>query len=80
MQEHDQCTGHGGGFEDGFCCSHWLFLGQASLVQESVRGWEFHLFHLCSWPSLLFLTQRIKHGKPLSQQTMELGFFFGTEP
>lgn len=29
--------------------------------------------------SFLFLTQRIKHGKPLSQQTMELGFFFGTE-
>ena len=54
MQEHDQCTGHGNGFEDGFCCSHWLFLGQASLVQESVRGWEFHLFHLCSWPSLSF--------------------------
>ena len=29
--------------------------------------------------SFLFLTQRINRGKPPSQQTMELGFFLGTE-
>ena len=46
-EEHDQYTRHGGGFEDGFCCSHWFFLGPASPVQESIRGWELILFHLC---------------------------------
>ena len=29
--------------------------------------------------SFLFLTQRINCGKPPSQQTKELGFFFGTK-
>ena len=56
-----------------------VLLGPASPVQESIRGWEFHVSSVRLAFSFLFLTQRINHGKPPSQQTMELGFFLGTK-